>query len=243
VKSKTGVPSGSGLGTSSSLNVALVGAILGPKVTQNDAAERAWRVEQALGDICGKQDQWAAAKGGFNRFLFAGDEVIEMPFEPLRSARKWLERSLWLVDCGIRRRSTEVQDLVWGRYANGDSDVVDALHLIRETARMMSDAFAQDRRDRVLDAFDQICDAVDILHPSIHGHFKDLIEPLRSDDVIKGWKAMGAGGGGVAGLLCTEGADEKLQLALDQVGWTRIDWMIDDDGLVVEEMNDSSLDH
>ncbi len=71
-----------GLGGSSSFSVALIKALhayLGKKIDARDAAEAASRLEiELLGEPIGKQDQYAAAHGGFNIFQFNADETVEV---------------------------------------------------------------------------------------------------------------------------------------------------------------------
>src|SRR4028118_2402668 len=70
VNYETDIPAGSGLGTSSALNVVWLSLASG-KIPQNaeqrgQIAQQAYEVETVLGIIGGQQDQYAAAHGGFN---------------------------------------------------------------------------------------------------------------------------------------------------------------------------------
>ncbi|MDO8516262.1 MAG: GHMP kinase [bacterium] len=74
------LPSGTGLGSSSSFSVALAKALnayLGKKIDKREAAEAACRLEiELLKEPIGKQDQYAAAFGGFNIIQFNADETV-----------------------------------------------------------------------------------------------------------------------------------------------------------------------
>ena len=76
------LPSKTGLGSSSSFSVALVKALhafLGKKMGPGEAAEAASRLEiELVGEPIGKQDQYAAAFGGFNTIQFNPDDSVDV---------------------------------------------------------------------------------------------------------------------------------------------------------------------
>ena len=49
------------------------------------------------------------------------------------------------------------------------------------------------------------------------------------------WKALGAGGGGSVGLLCSANSKEIVIEMIKEKGWKNIEWEYDDLGIVVEE--------
>src|SRR5207247_8630168 len=80
-------PPGSGLGSAGALGVALVGALTRVRhdpLSQQDVADQAWQVETIEAQLPGgKQDQYAAALGGFHRLTFRDPDV---GIEPLTRA-------------------------------------------------------------------------------------------------------------------------------------------------------------
>ena len=227
------VSAGSGLGTSGALNIAKIAALGGADTNDLDQiAEAAYRAETAAGNRCGRQDQWAAAYGGFNRLLFIGDGVEHLPFEPAPSARKWLHKHLIIAHSGIKHKSGDMQELVWSRYDSGDQQVIDGLHTIRLATRMMADALQRDQRQLVVDALNEVCQGVDSLDPSIHQPFLSIIDPMISDGTVMAWKALGAGGGGCAALLCNPMKINLVRSTISNAGWEIIDWNYDNEGLV-----------
>ncbi len=227
------VPAGSGLGTSGALNVAKVAALdVGDLNDLDGIAESAFEAETGEGNRCGRQDQWASAHGGFNRFLFIGDGVEHLPFEPAPSARKWLQKHLIIAHSGIQHKSGDMQELVWSRYDSGDQTVIDGLHTIRLAAKKMADALQRDQRQLVVDALDEVCKGVELLDPTIHQPFRSTIDPMIGDGLVMAWKALGAGGGGCAALLCNPMGVNLVRTRISEAGWQIIDWNYDNSGLV-----------
>mgnify|MGYP001251659803 FL=1 len=231
------VPTGSGLGTSGAMNVGLIATIAGEGKTPEDIAELAFRFEELLENKGGRQDQWASAKGGFNHLLFIGDEVEPLPFEPMRSAKNWLLKHFIILYSGIEHNSGKLHKEVWGRYRNGDEEVLNGLHLIRKAARTMANGLQQDRREMVVESLREVCKGVDMIDLRIHEPFNSVIQPLIESKKVIAWKALGAGGGGSVGLLCAPNSKELVIESAKKEGWMNIEWGYDDLGIVVDEIN------
>ncbi|MDP6856700.1 MAG: hypothetical protein QGH13_04115 [Candidatus Thalassarchaeaceae archaeon] len=231
---------GSGLGTTGAVNVALLAAIDGGKSSPLDIAEQAYQFEMQLGNIGGRQDQWAAALGGFNHLLFIGDRVEQLPLEPLTSSINWLTKHLILVDSGIEHVSGEMHKGVWERFKQGDTAVEEGLLLLRTAAKKMAEGLNRDRRDAVVESLKQVCAGVDLIDGNIHAPFKPVIEPLIESKHVMAWKAVGAGGGGCAAILVRPSAQDVVKMACEEAGWTVIEWEFDHEGLVIQ--NDETME-
>ena len=229
-----GAPRGSGLGTSSAMNVA-ISAILSndEEGDREDIAEMAYRLESEGGNLCGRQDQWASARGGFNHLLFIGNSVEVMPFEPMKSSKYWLRKHLLVAYSGSSRNSGDMQNSVWSRYAEGDQDVLEGLHRIRAAARPMANGLQQDRRDLVVKSLREVCEGVDMIDTSIHNPFRDVVEPMLASGSLAAWKALGAGGGGCAALLCSPSGRDDVISSIERAGWENLDWNYDEDGVMI----------
>ena len=225
---------GAGLGTTGAVNVALLAAIDGGKSDPLEIAENAYQFEMQLGNTGGRQDQWAAALGGFNHLLFIGERVERLPLEPLQSSKNWLSKHLILVDSGIEHVSGEMHQEVWEKFKKGDSKVEEGLLMLRTAAKKMADGLNRDRRDSVVESLKQVCEGVDLIDEKIHAPFKPTIEPLIEAKHVMAWKAVGAGGGGCAMLLVRPSTQDLVKQSCESAGWSIIEWGFDENGLTIE---------
>jgi D-glycero-alpha-D-manno-heptose-7-phosphate kinase len=108
------IPStGSGLGSSSAITVALLHALYTYRnvlVTAEQLALDACRIEiDILGKAIGRQDQYAAAYGGLNQFVFkSGDIAQRIPIILNETVRRQFAASLLLYFTGITRSADEI---------------------------------------------------------------------------------------------------------------------------------------
>ena len=233
VEYSSDIPTGSGLGTSGAMNVGLIATIAGGGKSPEDIAELAFQLEALLENRGGRQDQWAAARGGFNHLLFLGDEVEQMPFEPMKSARNWLRKHFVIAYSGIEHKSGDLHSKVWERYDEGDEKVISGLHLIRGAARNMADGLQRDRRELVVKALNDVCEGVDLIDKSIHDPFREVVNRLKESGSVVAWKALGAGGGGSVGLLCSPMGRSEAISTVEEEGWEVLDWDYDEIGMQV----------
>ncbi len=135
------VPPGSGLGSSGALDVAIVAALAaldGESPDRLDVAHDAWRLEAVEAGVPGgKQDQYAAALGGFNAITFNDPDVHATPLrlDPAFSAE--LARRIVLCYTGASRLSGNTIARVQAAYQSGNQDVTSALFELREVALEM----------------------------------------------------------------------------------------------------------
>jgi D-glycero-alpha-D-manno-heptose-7-phosphate kinase len=213
------VPSrGTGLGSSSSVTVGLLNALYGFQGTYKSPAELAEEAAQIeieiLGKPIGRQDQYAAAIGGFNliEFLPRRGGVAVAPVITPPDTLKRVQRSLLLFYTGRQRSADSV--LSGQRAAVSNGDAVAALSKMRD--------FAYELRERLGHG------DVDALGTLLHENWmlKRSISSGISDEEIDGWyqraldagaaggKILGAGAGGFL-LVCASPADhEKVRAAL-----------------------------
>src|SRR2546426_2273604 len=134
----TDAPPGSGVGASSALVVGIVAAFREWRrlpLTEYEVAERAFAIErQDLGLGGGRQDQYAAAFGGFNFLEFEGDRALVNPLRIHRSIVGELEERLVLAYVGGPRRSAAIIDDQVDRYRRGVEESIAAMDALKGLA-------------------------------------------------------------------------------------------------------------
>ncbi|MDH5284776.1 MAG: hypothetical protein OEW80_12925, partial [Gemmatimonadota bacterium] len=146
-------PPGSGLGSSGALDVALVAALArvrGEAMSPIECADLGWRLEVIeAGHPGGRQDQYAAALGGFLHLRFSEGpvQVERLELDPAFTAD--LARRLVVCYTGRSRVSGETITRVMGRFARRAPAVVAALAELRQVATEMADALRQSSLEQV----------------------------------------------------------------------------------------------
>lgn len=224
-------PTSSGLGTSGALNVAFLAAISGEGRSPQEIAELAFQFEALLGNRGGRQDQWAAAGGGFQHLMFHGENVEIIPFEPMPSATRWLQRHLVLAYTNITHSSGEIHNGIWQRYDDGDEAVHSALMTLREMARKVANSLTSDRRDIFIDAIRAVSAAIDEMSPELNRAYRPLVDDLMESKTALAWKGMGAAAGGTVAIISNHGKVDAVKTACTEAGWEIIEWEYDVDGL------------
>lgn len=139
------VPPGSGLGSSSTMVVAVVTALAEYRrlaLGEYEIAHLAYEIERIdLGLSGGKQDQYAATFGGFNLMEFnAEDRVIINPLRLRASHIAELEASLILFYCGRSRTSAEIIDEQVKNVKSGNQVSIEAMHELKVQSIRMKES-------------------------------------------------------------------------------------------------------
>lgn len=132
-------PAGSGLGTSSTMVVGILKAFVewfSLPLGDYEASRLAYEIERKdLALSGGKQDQYAAAFGGFNYMEFLkNDLVIVNPLKIKRWIIDELEASMVLYFTGASRSSAAIIDEQRKNTSSGNSQAVEAMHRIKQSA-------------------------------------------------------------------------------------------------------------
>jgi D-glycero-alpha-D-manno-heptose-7-phosphate kinase len=235
VQYSSDVPVGSGLGTSGAMNVALLAAISGEGRTPEEIAELAFQFEALLGNTGGRQDQWASALGGIQHLQFDGDTVTSTQMNPSSEFMSWIEKNLLLFDSGISHVSGDLHQEVWRKYSRGDQGIKDGLERIRHMAQEMLEAIQSESPEYFTRSLHRAGRSVNLLGKEFNEPFEKCLEPLQFGESVMAWKVMGAGAGGVVGIVLNAGYDRKAvtELAKEQ-GWAEIEWAIEHQGIVRE---------
>jgi D-glycero-alpha-D-manno-heptose-7-phosphate kinase len=192
------VPTGSGLGTSSAMNVLYLG-LLNPDKAHNRAnlAETAYQFETLLGIKGGKQDQYAAAFGGFNLMRFyRGTVEVERITPPAAFVRE-LESKITLCYTGESRLSSEVHSRVWDGITSGHVGLTQCFDEMARIARRMAFLFKHGDMDGIVELL--IAHNFSQNEVSPFGEDSGIQKAGRIADLVHGTlcgKVCGAGGGG-----------------------------------------------
>ncbi len=132
------IPPGTGLGSSSTVTVALIKALstaLGRRLDNGDVAELACTIELGkLGQPIGKQDQYAAAFGGLNWIEFDRSGARVEPLRLPTAVLHRLERGLMLFFTGSSRSASQILARQTESSRRQDPAVIDALHRVKAMA-------------------------------------------------------------------------------------------------------------
>jgi len=235
------VPPGSGLGTSSTMTVALVGALgywLKFPFGEYDIAELAYRIErQEAGIKGGKQDQYAASFGGFNFIEFQGGTTIVNPLRIKREVINELEYRLMLCYTGKTRLSAGIINDQVRSYTEKKEDVVRALDETKALAIAMKNALLLGQIDKFGSLLHQAWLNKKMFSSKITDPDIDqLYEVARQNGAIGG-KLLGAGGGGYILLLCEFDKRHILAQKLEEHGGKVINFAFEFNGLQTWEVS------
>ena len=143
-------PAGSGLGTSSTLVVAVIGAfaeMLRLPLGEYDVAHLAYDIERKdLQMAGGRQDQYAATFGGVNYMEFyEGDKVIVNPLRIKQQYLFELENNLLLYYTSTSRESAKIIEKQSQNVVNKKEKPIEAMHQLKQQAQMMKEALLKGR--------------------------------------------------------------------------------------------------
>lgn len=199
-------PPGSGLGSSSTVIVTLIGLLKEfhhLPLTDYEIADIAFTVERHdLGIHGGLQDQYAATFGGFNFIEMNGGRVLVNPLRIPDEVVYELEHNMLLCYTGTTRRSDHIIDDQTARYAAGDEQALVGLRMQKELATEMKDALLRRRLNDFGDLLGTAWEYKKKLSPRITNAFIDEAYEAARDAGALGGKVTGAGGGGYMLFFC-----------------------------------------
>jgi D-glycero-alpha-D-manno-heptose-7-phosphate kinase len=229
------VPVGSGLGASSTMTVALLGAANSWKqltLTDYELAEIAYRVEREdVGIKGGKQDQYAATFGGFNYIEFFKDRTVVNPLRVEPAILNELQYRLILCYTGKRRVSAGIIEDQTQRYEAGNFDTVSALNTTKRLAMDMKNALLLGKIDDLGELLEEGWQAKRKFSNKISDPEIDEIHEIARKNGAIGGKLLGAGGGGYFLLLCEHDKWHKVTEAITRSGHKKVDFAFEFNGL------------
>lgn len=237
VRSYSDAPPGSGLGSSSTMVVALVAALaehFSLALGEYELAHLAYEIErQDLALAGGKQDQYAAAFGGFNFMEFHRDDRVIV--NPLR-IKDWvlaeLEASVVLYFTGVSRESARIIDEQSRNAASGTGASVEAMHALKQEAVQMKEALLKADLAAFARTLQAGWEAKKRMASSITNPMIDTVEALARDHGAVATKVSGAGGGGFMMFVCDPCDRVRLSRALAAHGGKLLEFHFNPTGAV-----------
>lgn len=233
------LPPGSGMGGSSSLAVALIGAFnefYDYGLTPHEIAQKAYDIERIeLGQKGGFQDQYAAAYGGFNFIEFTnGVKVI-----PIKINRKMLlELQYRMILCyvGGSHFSSDIQDEVLSGYELEKKSYMEAMQDLKDVAKEMRKVVESEDVSQ-LSLFGELLHkgwlAKKSLSPKISNTNIEKFYLTSLKHGVLGGKLLGAGGGGHLLLFSDPAKKYDVIKELEKIGGVIINFHFNPKGLEV----------
>jgi len=202
-------PIGSGLGSSGALDVALVACLVAARQERIDRAElahHAWHLEvHEAGIPGGRQDQLAAALGGFHRLTFRDPDVGIEPITLDAAFAQALEQQMVLCYTGQSRVSGETIARVMAAYERGDRQVTGALREMKDVALAMAEALRAADLGRVGELLARNWRCQQALDGAMQTPGMAALEAAMRDVHVLGGKAAGSGAGGSMFFIARDG--------------------------------------
>ena len=236
------LPAGSGMGGSSSLSVALIGAFnryYEQGFSKHDIAQKAYEIERfELKQKGGYQDQFAAAYGGLN-FIDFTDVVSITPIKTTEEIINELHFRLILCYVGGSHFSSEIQDEVLKGYRIEKKSYMEAMQDLKNVAHSMKLILESNDLNR-MNEFGEL------LHKGWLAK-KSLSTKISNENIenfylisrkfgVLGGKLLGAGGGGHLLLFSESSKKYKVIQELEKIGGKIIKFHFNPKGLEVWEI-------
>jgi D-glycero-alpha-D-manno-heptose-7-phosphate kinase len=212
-------PPGSGLGTSSTLVVAILGAFsewLNLPLGEYDMAHLAYEIERLDMKLAGgKQDQYAATFGGFNFMeFFQEGKVVVNPLRIRTQILNELAYNLVLFHTEISRVSSKIIEEQSKNVLDKNQQTLEATHKLKTQAIMMKEAILKGELNKIGSILDFGWQHKKRMAPGISNDYLDEIYETARKNGALGGKVSGAGGGGFMLFYCPDNSRQKVINAL-----------------------------
>jgi D-glycero-alpha-D-manno-heptose-7-phosphate kinase len=237
----SGAPPGSGLGSSSTVMVTLIGLLKefhSLPLTDYEIARLSHTIERGdLGIMGGMQDQYAATFGGVNFIEFEAERVIVNPLRINPDVLNELEHNMLLAYTGSTRRSDHIIEDQTARFERREDDTLSGLRAQKELAVEMKNALLQRRVDTFGELLHEAWEAKRRLSPRIATPFIDEAYAEARRHGALGGKVTGAGGGGYMLFYCLFERKHEVAEALTRMGAEVAEFAFEFDGLATWSMD------
>jgi D-glycero-alpha-D-manno-heptose-7-phosphate kinase len=216
-------PAGSGLGTSSTLVVAMVGAfaeMLKLPLGEYDIAQLAYEIERKdLKMAGGRQDQYAATFGGVNYMEFYDEEKVIV--NPLRVKQQYLfelENNLVLYYTATSRESARIIEKQSRNVTDKKDAPIEAMHQLKQQSQRMKEALLRGRLNEIGEILDFGFEQKRRMAEGISNPRVEEIYQAAKAAGATGGKISGAGGGGFMIFYCPGNTKYKVIEKLNAFG-------------------------
>ena len=194
-------PPGSGLGSSSAVVVSMVKAYcewLNLPLGEYDIATTAYTIERIeLGQHGGRQDQYAAAFGGFNFMEFyEKDRVIVNPLRIKSRILREFEASLLLFYSSVSRLSSKIIEEQIDHIKKQEEDALEATHKLKDGAVKIKEHLLKGDIQSISDDLRSSWESKKKIAKSISNESLERAFETALAAGAAGGKVSGAGGGG-----------------------------------------------
>lgn len=229
-------PAGSGLGTSSTMVVCILKAFAewySLPMGDYELSRLAYEIERIdLNLSGGKQDQYAAAFGGFNYMEFLKNDIVIV--NPLK-IKRWivdeLEASILLFFTGKSRSSADIIEEQKKNTSKGNNSSVEAMHKIKQSAKDMKVAILKGDTENFANILREGWEnkkkmAANITNPIIQNAMD-----VAMASGAKAGKVSGAGGGGFIMFVVEPTRKKEVEEALKKLNGFVMPFQFTDGGV------------
>lgn len=228
-------PPGSGLGSSSTMIVALIAALAarsGLTLSPYDIAEAALEIERNdLRVLGGMQDQYSAAFGGFNFMEFTAEGVVVNPLNVADTTLDELRYNLLLCFTGGTRLSSTIIQEQTANVTTSNDSVLHALSDLRQLTMEMKNALLTEKCRRFGELLHEAWQLKRRFASGItNAQIDELYEIARTSGAIGG-KLLGAGGGGYLLFFVPFTKRDAVHARLEAAGGRVVDFQFERRGV------------
>lgn len=231
-------PAGAGLGGSSALAIACIGALnrfVGDRYDRSQFIQIAANVETTVIRVpAGVQDYYGAFYGGTNCIHFRPDGVER---EELQVNTRELEERICICYTGEPRLSGTNNWEITKNHIDGDRTLFQLFDGIRDSSLQMRDALSAGDFTRVRDVMRRAYPGRKRLAPNVTTPHMESLVTRALENGAEAAKVCGAGGGGCIAFLCEKGRREEVERVLAAEEGVRVlPWRFAPEGLTVREL-------
>jgi len=229
-------PAGAGLGGSSALAIACIGALnrlVGNRYGERKFVTIAANIESTVIKVpAGFQDYYPALYGAVSSLHYRPDGIER---EALNINTQELERRIAICYTGEPRLSGINNWEMFKRHIDGDPEIFELFDSIRDSAQRVREALLADDWTEVSATMRKAYPNRKRLASGITTPQMDLLVEKALANGAEAAKVCGAGGGGCIAFLCTAGKRDGVEQVLAaEEGVEIIDWKLASEGLVVK---------